>query len=141
MSMFLILTSFFITGCDNQKNDEMKGKVMSLTDVLKSDLLHVNEIDVQFGDGNELSITDSKTIQDIVSRIRNVMVRETERTGVGYLYVMDLKDGNQTYQLDSNLTVEGKSYESTDDHAKELNDFILKVGRDNIPGLLSGVKE
>ncbi|MFD0867966.1 MULTISPECIES: hypothetical protein [Paenibacillus] len=140
MSMLLVLIALFVVGCDGPNNDDTKGKVMSLTGVLKSDFSNVNEIDVQFSDGNKFSVTDSKTIQDIVSRIKSIEVRETDSKGVGYLYFFDLKDGNQTYRLDSNLTFGGKNYESTNDNSKKLNDFILKLGRDRIPGLLPGVQ-
>ncbi|WP_144938525.1 hypothetical protein [Paenibacillus sp. 32O-W] len=105
MSMLLVLIALFVVGCDGTNNDETKGKVMSLTDVLKSDFSNVNEIDVQFSDGNKFSVTESKTIQDIVSRIKSIEVRETDSKGVGYLYFFDLKDGNQTYRWRKELRI------------------------------------
>lgn len=101
---------------------------------------------MQFGDGNKLAITDTQTIQDMVSLIKSIEVqgvRKAESNGVGYLYVLHLRDGNQTYRLDSNLTFDGQNYEPINDNtskdkAQKLRDLVLKLGRDEIPGLLPG---
>ncbi|QOS77160.1 hypothetical protein JNUCC31_20380 [Paenibacillus sp. JNUCC31] len=138
--VLLVLFASFLSGCGSLENDETGEKIMPLTDVLKSDLSKVDGIDLQFSDGNKLSITDSKTIQDIVSQIKNIKVQETISKGVGYLYYLDLNEGNKTYRLNSNLTFGEKTYEATDNNANKLNEFILKLGRGKIPGLLSGVK-
>ncbi|PTQ57766.1 MAG: hypothetical protein BSOLF_0628 [Candidatus Carbobacillus altaicus] len=114
---------------------------MSFIDMIKSDLLNVDRIDVQFADGNKMSITDPKTIQDIISQIRSLRLRETNSKGVGYLYFLDLKEGDKTYRFDSSLTFDGKTYEAIDDSVKELNDFIIKMGKDKIPDLLPGVED
>jgi hypothetical protein len=138
-SLLIIIFASLFVGCDSKKNEEAKGKVMSLTEVLKSELSSVDGIDVQFGDGNKMEITDAKTIQDIVSQIKSIKVRETKSKGVGYLYYLDLKQGDKTYRFSSDLTIDGKSYEAIDNTAEKLNDFMVKMGRDQIPGLLPGV--
>ncbi|MDN4600161.1 hypothetical protein P5G61_02895 [Paenibacillus sp. F6_3S_P_1C] len=140
MVVLLVLFASFLSGCGSLENDKSKEKIMPLTDVLKSDLTKVNSIDLQFDDGHKLSVTDSKTIHDIVSQIKNINVQETISKGVGYLYYLDLNEGNKTYRLNSNLTFGEKTYEATDDNAYKLNEFILKLGREKIPGLLPGVK-
>ncbi|WP_019121995.1 DUF4362 domain-containing protein [Brevibacillus massiliensis] len=135
--LLFVLLALFAAACDGTKTE---GKVMPLTEVLKSDLSHVDSIEVRFGDGNKMSINDSKTIQDIVSQIEGIRVRETNSKSVGYLYFLEWKAGDKEYRLDSNLTVDGKTYEAIDDHAKKWNDFLVKMGRDKIPGLLPGVE-
>ncbi|MBU5444785.1 hypothetical protein [Paenibacillus sp. MSJ-34] len=140
MLLFVLFTSI-TAACDSAKNDEGEEYIMPLIEVIKSDLLHVDGIDVQFADGNKMSITDSKTIQDIILRIKSIRLRETNSKGVGYLYFLDLKEGDKTYRFDSSLTFDGKTYEAIDDSVKELNDFIIKMGKDKIPGLLPGVED
>lgn len=140
MVVLLVLFASFLSGCGSLENDQTKEKIMPLTDVLKSDLSKVDGINLQFSDGNKLSVTDSKTIQDIVSQIKNIKVHETISKGVGDLYYLDLNEGNKTYRLNSNLTFGEKTYEATDGNAKKLNELILKLGREKIPGLLPGVK-
>ncbi|GIP30799.1 hypothetical protein [Paenibacillus sp. J2TS4] len=139
--MLFVLFTSITAACDSTKNDEGEEYIVSLIDVIKSDLLNVNGIDVQFADGNKMSITDSKTIQDIILRIKSIRLRETKSKGVGYLYFLDLKEGDKTYRFDSSLTFDGKTYEAIDDSVKELNDFIIKIGKDKIPGLLPGVED
>lgn len=137
---FLVLFPLLIAGCASTNNGGTKENIMSLTEVLKSELSSVDEIDVDFGDGNKMSITDPSMIQDITTQLKSINVRETDSKGVGYLYYLNLKEGDKSYRLGSDLTIDGTSYEPIDDEAKKLNDFIIKMGRDKFPGLLSGVK-
>ena len=139
--LFFLLISSMIAACDSTENDEKGEIVVSLTEVIKSDLLNVDRIDVQFADGNKMSITDPKTIQDIISQIKSLRLREKNTKGVGYLYFLDLKEGDKTYRFENTLTFDGKTYESIDDGIKKLNDFIIQMGREKIPGLLQGMED
>ncbi|PTQ55404.1 MAG: hypothetical protein BSOLF_2205 [Candidatus Carbobacillus altaicus] len=114
---------------------------MSFTEVIKSDLLNVEKIDVQFADGNKMSITEPETIQDIISQIKRLRLREKNTKDVGYLYFLDLKEGDKTYRFENILTFDGKTYESIDDGIKKINDFIIQMGREKIPGLFQGVED
>ena len=137
--LLLILCTSFIFGCESARNKETKVKVMYLTEVLKSDLMNVNRIDVRFGDGNKIEMTDPITIQDIVSKLKSIEVRETKSKGVGSLFYLELKEADKMYRLGNEFIFNGKTYETIGENAKKLNEAIIKLGRDQIPGLLPGV--
>lgn len=134
----LLLHTLLNFGCTNYQQTERD--TMYLTSVLKSQLLNVSRIDIQFGDGNKMSITDSDTIQKLVSQIRKIKVRESTLKKVGNLYVLKLNEDNEVYEIDSNLSVNGKAYEAIDNHASEFNKMVVKIGREKIPNLLPGIK-
>jgi len=140
IAVFLLISSMLVA-CSSTKKDDRDKAIVSFTEVIKSDLLNVEKIDVQFADGNKMSITEPETIQDIISQIKRLRLREKNTKDVGYLYFLDLKEGDKTYRFENILTFDGKTYESIDDGIKKINDFIIQMGREKIPGLFQGVED
>ena len=112
-----------------------------LTAVLGIDLVAVERIEIRYGDGRGLTVTDPETVQAIAERLKAVTVRESEAKGVGYLYFMDLFQGDRTRRVgDRHTQLDGRTYETADDDAgRALNALILSLGRERMPDLLPGV--
>lgn len=138
----LFVYTMFNAGCTHGRQPDVRqqeGVALYLTDLLNSQLLNVNRIDVQFGDGNKLGITDTDTIQKMVSQLRKIKVRESTLKGVGYLYELIIYEDDKVYKMNSNLSINGKAYEPVDNEVNELNKIVVKIGRERIPNLLSGI--
>ncbi|WP_020619048.1 hypothetical protein [Paenibacillus daejeonensis] len=141
-SALLVLVTIIGSGCTESKNGEMNGvgtlAVKNMTDVIGTDFSDVVAIHVQFGDGHEMEVTDSKIIDGITEKIAQIDVQETISKGVGYLYYLDIQEGSNTYRLDSNLTFNQIHYEATDDKDQQLNDYIISLGKEQFPDLFAG---
>lgn len=143
--VLLALFAWFSSGC-NQTNPATDQKVMSVTDALNSDLSAVDRIEVQFGDGNRLTVTDEAAIRAIVAPLRNIRVRPSVRTlpeSVGFRFVLHLHEQGQFRQVSDDFTLNGARFEladeQADDQAREWRRLVLRLGRESIPNLLPGV--
>jgi len=137
-----VLAAAALAGCE--KTSGGKAAVtdpVPLTSVLGSGLDEVERIEIRYGDGRGLTVTDSETVRGITERLKVVTVRESEAKSVGYLYFMDLFVGDQTHRVGDLYThLGGRTYETVDDDAsRALNAFVLRIGREQMPDLLPGV--
>ncbi|WP_312117585.1 hypothetical protein [Brevibacillus reuszeri] len=115
---------------------------LSLQDYLHTDFSGITKIAVRYSDGNQLTIEDSATIYGIVSTLKELRLQKSSTPApVGFLYYMDLYDDSQVMRYSSTLVADQVTYLSTAPKAKELDSFIVKMGREKIPGLLSGITE
>ncbi|OUM97098.1 MAG: hypothetical protein BAA02_14165 [Paenibacillaceae bacterium ZCTH02-B3] len=114
-----------------------------LTAVLGIGLDAVERIEIRFGDGRGLAVTDPETVRGIADRLKAVTVRVSEVKDVGYLYFLNLFQGDQTRRVGDRYThLDGRTYETVDDDAgRALNAFVLGLGRERMPDLLPGLSE
>lgn len=128
-----------MAGCGSETGD--RTAYIPLTEALGSELLHVDAITVHYLDGNRLSVTDPVEIQEIVSLLKEITLRTSTETGVGFLYRLELTEGETTVRYASDGMVNGTAYETAHeagDAARTLNKTIVELAR--IPGLLPGVE-
>ncbi|TDL47941.1 hypothetical protein E2R60_27985 [Paenibacillus dendritiformis] len=144
VGMLLWLFVLLMAGCGSETGDRDRTAYIPLTEALGSELLHVDAITVHYGDGNRLSVTDPVEIQEIVSLLKEITLRTSTGTGVGFLYRLELTEGETTVRYASDGMVNGTAYETAheaDDAARTLNKTIRELGRARIPGLFPGVEE
>lgn len=114
---------------------------ISLQDFLHTDFSGITRIEVRYGDGNLMTIEDPSTIYKIVSMLKGIRLQKSPSPlPVGSLYYMDLTSGSQTVRYSRYVVNDHATYQSMDPQSKQLDEQILKVGRENIPGLLPGLE-
>lgn len=114
---------------------------VALSALMKTDFNGIKQIDVRFGDGNKLAITDSKSLEDISSKLKRIeLVRANDqRTWIGFLYEMELTIGDNKFQYGTSLRFDNIKYKQNA-VTTELNDYIVALGRASIPNLLGGIQ-
>jgi len=143
----LFLLAGLLSGCaDRAETGGQNERGMRVTEALGSELSDVDRIEVQFGDGNRLTVTDDAAIRAIVAPLRNIRVRPSGRKlpeSVGFLFVLHLHEQGQIRRVSDDLTLPDARFEpadeSSDDQAREWRRLVLQWGRESIPDLLRGV--
>jgi len=138
----VVLAAAVLAGCAGRPGGPAsETDPVPLTAVLGIDLDTVERIEIRYGDGRGLMVTDSETVRGIADRLKAVTVRESEAESVGYLYFMDLFQGDQTRRVGDRYThLDDRTYETVQNEAgRALNAFILSLGRERMPDLLPGI--
>ncbi|MCY9666310.1 YobA family protein [Paenibacillus alginolyticus] len=114
---------------------------VALSNLMKTDFNGIKQIDVRFGDGKKLAITDAKSLEDISSKLKRIeLVRANDkRTIVGSLYGMELTIGDNKFLYGTSLRFDNIKYKQNS-VTTELNDYIVALGRASIPNLLPGIQ-
>lgn len=114
---------------------------IALSALMETDFNGIKQIDVRFGDGKKLSITDTKSLEDISSKLKRIeLVRSNDqRTFYGFLYGMEITIGDNKFRYGTSLWFDEIKYKQNS-VTKELNDYIVALGRASIPNLLSGIQ-
>ncbi|MCY9696019.1 DUF3221 domain-containing protein [Paenibacillus alginolyticus] len=114
---------------------------VALSTLMKTDFNGIKQIDVRFGDGKKLSITDTKSLEDISSKLKRIeLVRANDkRTFYGFLYGMELTIGDTKFRYGTSLRFDNIKYKQNS-VTTELNDYIVALGRASIPNLLGGIR-
>ncbi|OPH59258.1 hypothetical protein BC351_20280 [Paenibacillus ferrarius] len=113
----------------------------SLATLMGTDFKDIKQIDIRFGDGKKLVITDNAMIADISSKLLNIELipSRDQRTVLGFLFSMELSVGDRKVKYGNPLWIDGVKYQQTV-LTEELNKDIVKYGRANLPNLLPGIK-
>ncbi|MEC0229617.1 hypothetical protein [Paenibacillus alba] len=113
----------------------------ALATLMGTDFKDIKQIDIRFGDGKKLVITDNAMIADISSKLLNIELipSRDQRTVIGFLFSMELSVGDRKVKYGNPLWIDGVKYQQTV-LTEELNKDIVKYGRANLPNLLPGIK-
>jgi len=117
-------------------------KEMEIQDFFQTDFSKVTKIEVRYSDGNLLKIEDPSTINTITSTLSGIRLHPLSLNSpvpAGFLYYMDLTIASRTVRYSRFLNDGDTIYQSTDPQAKQLDDLILKLGKEKIPQLLPGL--
>jgi len=134
--------SALAAGCaGRQDRADAEAEAVPLTAVLGSGLDAVERIEIRYGDGHVLVVTDPETVREFVVRVKAITVRRSDIQSAGYLYNMDLAEGERTHRVGDRYTrLDDRTYETVEDEAsRELDLFMLRFGRERIPDLLPGI--
>jgi len=137
-----VLSVSTLSGCAGRPNGAgVEAEAVPLTAVLGSGLDAVERIEIRYGDGRVLFVTEPETIRELVALVKAITVRASEFQSAGYLYFMDLVERERTLRVGDRYTnLDDRTYETVDDDAsRELNFFLLRYGRARIPDLLPGI--
>lgn len=114
---------------------------VALSALMKTDFNDIKQIDVRFGDGKKLTITDTKSLEEISSKLKKMeLVRANDkRTFYGFLYGMELTIGDNKFRYGTSLRFDEIKYKQNL-VTTELDDYIVALGRASIPNLLPGIQ-
>ncbi|WP_261303893.1 YobA family protein [Paenibacillus andongensis] len=114
---------------------------VALSTLMKTDFNGIKQIDVRFGDGNKLAITDTKSLEEISFKLKRIeLVRANDkRTFYGSLFGMELTIGDNKFHYGTSLSFDNIKYKQNS-VTTELNDYIVALGRASIPNLLPGIQ-
>jgi hypothetical protein len=119
MFKFIVLLNiFFLTGgCANEETEKptkhLDLRSKRLIEFYQGDITKVNHIEIRSGSTGELvTITDKQKVQDWISRVEHIeFIPDTnQEKRVGYLYFVDLFEGNERKLRFSPTDVEGHYY-------------------------------
>ncbi|HEY2494048.1 MAG TPA: hypothetical protein VGI33_14235 [Paenibacillus sp.] len=115
--------------------------VIPLTQVIESELLHVKKIEVKFDDGIKMIVTDSDHIQDIVSTLKSIQLQKLSASqGTGYLYSLNIYDQEKMNTILNTFEINGDFYQPVGSENEQLDKTVIRIGRESIPNLLSGIE-
>ncbi|AJS58179.1 hypothetical protein [Paenibacillus sp. IHBB 10380] len=124
-------------GNENKINED----VIPLTQVVESELLNVEKIEMKFSDGHTMTVSDLNSIQNIVSTLKSVQLQKlSESTGAGYLYSLHIYDQEKWITMLSTFEINGNSYRPVGNVSDYLHNTVIGLGRERIPNLLSGIE-
>ncbi|NOU92664.1 hypothetical protein GC093_05400 [Paenibacillus sp. LMG 31456] len=114
-------------------------QAVEVTDILHHDLNHIIQISITFGGGKQVIIKDADIIAEIVKRLKAMKLVKSydQQLRAGYLYFMDLYDGEQTARYGSELQMDRIRYDSNID-TDSLNEWIIEMVRRINPDILPG---
>lgn len=116
---------------------------IDLQDFLHTDFSGINKMEVRFGDGSRMVIEEASTINTIVATLKSIRLKKLHPQSpesVGNLYYMDISIDSQTVRYSKFVHDEHATYQSIGPKSRELDELIVKIGREKIPGLLSGIE-
>ncbi|KRE91147.1 hypothetical protein ASG89_34470 [Paenibacillus sp. Soil766] len=132
--LICILSLMFVSGCDNSSDNlNHQKEAPKITDSIET-------ITVQFGDGNNMTISNKDQVKYIIDQIRSYTFESVDKPlSVGQHFFLKL--GNQQYLSTGYLTYDGTYYKVKDtDEQKvlQLNNYIINIGKEKFPSLLGG---
>jgi len=114
---------------------------MTLAEYLDTDFSGITRIDVRYGDGNQMTIEDAATLHELIALLEETrLIKANAPVPVGSLYYLDLTIRTQTVRYSRQFYRDHAAYHAMDPQAKQLDERVIKLGRENIPGLLPGVE-
>ncbi|WP_040952004.1 hypothetical protein [Gorillibacterium massiliense] len=130
---FLLVAILLISGCTVLG----KEKTVKFEDLTATPLDEIHSIEVRYGDGKLLTISDPDTVQTVISKLTELRLQYVADMpdGVGYCYFLKFGSSPEDTYL-STLFINGKQYKSMNGVPKELDALILAEGRKKYPDLL-----
>lgn len=123
-----------------------------LTERLNTTLEHITKIEVRFGEGRQLTYTDKPGIDTIAKRLKLIHTAKSpdQRKGTGYLFDIEITEGDRTIRYTDTLKLNDISYFNTlqlgdvsykqTSQTEELRNFIIQLGKNKYPNLLTDWK-
>jgi hypothetical protein len=119
----LLTISFLIGGCIDQETTHLDLQSKRLMDFYPGDISKVNQIEIRSGSTGELvTITDLQQVQGWISRVESIeFIPESNlEEKKGYLFFVDLFEGNERKLRFSPGDVEGQYYIYNKELEKEI---------------------
>jgi hypothetical protein len=126
--LVVMLTIFFlIGGCTDQETTHLNLQYKRLMDFYPGDISKVNQIEIRSGSTGELvTITDIQQVQDWISRVESIefIPESNQEEKKGYLFFVDLFEGNERKLRFSPGDVEGHYYFYNKELEKEIDELF-----------------
>jgi hypothetical protein len=136
ISILFIILSLQLTACNNNKDIPSRVIInQSLRDAVEG----VDEILIDYGDGNQITLSESVSIRKILGYLMAMSYEEVDLPDtVGQSFTLKLSREKELYYMSSGyLKINETLYKASNaDIVAELNDYIVNYGLEEIPGLL-----
>ncbi|SEL26234.1 hypothetical protein SAMN04488688_103315 [Paenibacillus sp. cl141a] len=131
-----------IAGCSgiNEDSGSADQRLYSVKKLMKLDAAKVKAIQVVYGDGTRMVLDQEQDIEPIMKRVDTLQAkRMAGNEESGFLFFMDVVQGEQQIRVASEFQVDGESYILTGPELPELNAYMVELGRSHNPELLPGL--
>ncbi|KOR76154.1 hypothetical protein [Paenibacillus solani] len=131
-------------GCSETNEDatSLDQSLYSVKELLQLDAAKVKSIQVVYGDGTRMVLDSKQDIEPIIKRVEPVQAKRmtgNEEPGQpGFLFYMDVMQGEQEIRVASEFEVNRQSYTMEGPELNELNRYMVELGRSHNPELLPG---
>ncbi|KOP66058.1 hypothetical protein AMS62_13020 [Bacillus sp. FJAT-18019] len=131
-------------GCSETKEDARSSdqSLYSVQKLLQLDAAKVGSIQVVYGDGTRMVLDRKQDIEPVIERVEPIQAKRStgreEPSPPGFLYYMDVMQGEQKVRVASEFEVNGQLYTMEGPELNELNNYMIKLGRSHNPELLPG---
>lgn len=94
--------------------------------ILKTDFNHVSKVIIHYGPVGTLTIEDQESLQKITSLLKDMVVTEarSQELPSGYLYFLDIYDGDNVVRFSATLNLNRAKYVSPSSQKAELDRFM-----------------
>lgn len=134
-----------IGGCSKSNDDaeSLDQSLYSVKKLLKLDAAEVNSIQVVYGDGTRMVLDREQDIEPVIKRVEPIQAKRStgdeEPSPPGFLFYMDVMQGEQEVRVASEFEVDGQLYTMEGPELNELNRYMVELGRSHNPELLPGL--
>lgn len=131
-----------IAGCKGSIEDQAVGNsgLVPVTSLIGLKSAEVEAIEVFFGDGTRLTLEKDEELDRITQWVNSLQAYKIEGAGgPGFLYSMDMVQGNQKIRLANEFEVDGQWYALIGPEQEELSHYLIEQGRTHNPELLPGI--
>jgi hypothetical protein len=136
ISILFIILSLQLTACNKNKDIQSSFIInQSLRDAVEG----ADEILIEYGDGNQITLSERASIQEILGNLKAMSYEEVDLPdAVGQSFTLKLSRGKELYYMSTGyLKFNETLYKASNaDIVAELNDYIVNYGMEEIPGLL-----
>ena len=115
-----------ILGCEKDVNDT-KLTIKQLQEFYPGDISKVDHIEIRRGSTGELkTLTDKEQVQDWLSRVRNIELKPdpNQEDRVGYLFNVDLFEGNDKKLRFTPSNIEGNYYAYNEELERKIREIF-----------------
>ncbi|MBY0165154.1 hypothetical protein H0178_56730 [Cytobacillus firmus] len=131
-----------IAGCSGiyEETESADQRLYSVKKLMKLDAAKVKAIQVVYGDGTRMLLDEEQDIEPIMKRVDTLQAkRMAGNEEPGFLFFMDVVQGEQQIRVASEFEVDGESYILAGPELPELNAYMVELGRSHNPELLPGL--
>ncbi|GAA0840132.1 hypothetical protein GCM10008915_35050 [Bifidobacterium pullorum subsp. gallinarum] len=131
-----------IAGCKGSIQDTADDEIslVSVPSLIGLKSAEVDAIQVFFGDGTRLTLDKEEELDQIMQWVNSLQAYKIEGArGPGFLYAMDMVQGNQKLRLANEFEVEGQWYALSGPEQELLSRYLIEQGRAHNPELLPGI--
>lgn len=132
-------------GCSksNEDAESLDQSLYSVMELLKLEPAHVKSIQVVYGDGTRMVLDHEQDIEPVIERVEPIQAKRItgneEPNPPGFLFYMNVLQGEQEIRVASEFEVNGQSYVMEGPELNELNRYMVELGRSHNPELLPGL--
>ncbi|MFE0557916.1 hypothetical protein ACFW1P_18575 [Paenibacillus sp. NPDC058910] len=136
-----IFVALGIVGCSGFGEDAgaEDHSLYSVKKLMKLDAAKVRAIQVVYGDGTRMVLDQEQDIEPIMKRVDTLQAKRIAGSNEpGFLFFIDVVQGEQEIRVASEFEVDGQSYILAGPELNELNTYMVELGRSHNPELLPG---